>query len=142
MTSFTPLSALAGGALIGLAAVLLMVFNGRIAGVSGIAAGLWRSARGDRGWRLLFLVGLVLGAAGWFAFSGATPPRRESFPPWLLVLAGLLVGFGTSLGGGCTSGHGVCGTARLSRRSMAATVVFLCVGMLTTFVVRHLLMKA
>jgi uncharacterized protein len=134
---FTPYAALAGGVLIGLAAVLLLWLNGRIAGVSGVAAGLWFSVRGERLWRLLFLVGLVLGGGAWVLLSGEPAPRRTGFPVAALVIAGLLVGYGTSLAGGCTSGHGVCGLARLSPRSLAATAVFLVVAIVTTFLVRH-----
>lgn len=143
MTSFTPISALAGGLLIGLAAVLLLLFNGRIAGVSGIAGGLLAAPRAgasdDRRWRALFLLGLVLGAGGSAALGlvASTPPRL-GFPPVLLVVAGLLVGYGTSLARGCTSGHGVCGLARLSLRSLVAVLVFLGVAVVTTFVTRHL----
>jgi hypothetical protein len=139
MTHFTPGTALAGGLLIGLAATVLLWLDGRIAGVSGIAGGLWFSPRGERAWRLLFLAGLVLGAGAWVAIVGHAPPPRSQFPTALLVLAGVLVGYGTSLGGGCTSGHGVCGLARLSVRSLVATGVFLGVAITTTFVVRHLL---
>lgn len=140
MTSFTPWAALAGGALIGLAAVLLLWLNGRVAGVSGVIGGLWFSLRADRAWRLLFAVGLMLGAGAWTALSGSTAePSRQGFAPLALVLAGLLVGYGTSLSGGCTSGHGVCGLARRSPRSLVATGVFLVVALFTTFVVRHLL---
>jgi uncharacterized membrane protein YedE/YeeE len=139
MSHFTPWTALAGGALIGLAAVLLLWLNGRIAGVSGIAGGLWFSASGDRAWRVLFLAGLVVGAGTWVAFGGSPAPHREGFPKSLLVIAGLLVGYGTSLSNGCTSGHGVCGVARLALRSLVATAVFLVVAIVTTFVVRHVL---
>jgi uncharacterized membrane protein YedE/YeeE len=139
MTPFTPFAALAGGVLIGLAAVLLMWLDGRIAGVSGIAGGLWFSVAGERAWRLLFVAGLILGAWGAPALGVPHPAPRSGFPPVLLVLAGLLVGYGTSLGSGCTSGHGVCGIARLSRRSFVATSVFLATTFVTTFVVRHVL---
>jgi uncharacterized membrane protein YedE/YeeE len=139
MSHFTPWSALAGGLLIGLSAVLLLWFNGRIAGVSGIVGGLWFGAAADRAWRLAFVAGLMLGAGLWVHGVGAVPPPRPGFPTALLVLSGLLVGYGTALGGGCTSGHGVCGVARLSRRSMSATAMFLAVAFVTTFVVRHLL---
>jgi uncharacterized membrane protein YedE/YeeE len=142
MTNFTPFSALAGGLLIGLAAVLLLLLSGRIAGVSGIAGGLWFSARVERAWRLMFIAGLVLGAGIWFLITGHGAAQRPQFPVPLLVLSGLLVGYGTSLGGGCTSGHGVCGLARLSLRSLVATVVFLSMGIATTFVVRHFLYLA
>lgn len=142
MTHFTPWTALAGGTLIGAAAVLLLWLNGRIAGVSGIAAGLWFGARGERLWRVLFIVGLVAGCGAWILASGQPSPRRAGFPVWALLGGGLLVGYGTSLAGGCTSGHGVCGLARLSVRSLAATATFLVVAMATTFVVRHLLQVA
>ncbi|MBX3644412.1 MAG: YeeE/YedE family protein [Rubrivivax sp.] len=138
-TPWTALAALAGGVLIGLAAVLLLWLNGRIAGVSGIVGGLWFGPRGDRLWRVLFVVGLALGCAAWFGLTGQTPPRRSGFPPGALLLAGLLVGYGTSLAGGCTSGHGVCGLARRSWRSLVATLCFLVAGIASTFVVRHLL---
>jgi len=139
MSSFTPWSALAGGALIGLAAVLLLWCNGRIAGVSGIAGGLWFARPGERAWRWLFLVGLLLGAGLWALLSPTPVTPRRGFPVSLLLLAGLLVGYGTSMSGGCTSGHGVCGLARLSPRSLAATAVFMLAGAATTYVVRHLL---
>lgn len=142
LTSFTPVSAALGGGLIGLAAVLLWVLNGRIAGISSIAGALWTSGRGDRLWRLLFLAGLVLGAGAWVAASGERPAPRPQFPAGLLALAGLLVGYGTTLAGGCTSGHGVCGMARLSLRSLVATGVFLVVALATTWVVRHVLRLA
>lgn len=135
-TTFTPLSALIGGALIGLAATWLFASLGRIAGISGI----FNSAvdeRVGRGWRLAFLLGLIAGAGAWFAFTDA--PARHDFPlPWLIA-AGLLVGFGTRVGSGCTSGHGVCGLARLSRRSLLAVLAFMGMGFVTTFVVRHLI---
>jgi uncharacterized membrane protein YedE/YeeE len=135
----TPFPALIGGLLIGLAAVLLLLFNGRIAGVSGVAGGLLNRGEPGKAWRWLFLLGLVLGAAGYAALGGTVAPPRQGFPPALLVLAGLLVGYGTSMAGGCTSGHGVCGLARLSLRSLVAVMVFLAVAVLTTFVTRHLL---
>ena len=137
MTHFTPGTALAGGLLIGLAATVLLWLDGRIAGVSGIAGGLWFSPRGERAWRLLFLAGLVLGAGAWVAIVGHAPPPRSQFPTALLVLAGVLVGYGTSLGGGCTSGHGVCGLARLSPRSIAATLTFMLTAALVVFMIRH-----
>lgn len=142
MSEFTPLAAVAGGLLIGTAASLLLWFNGRIAGVSGIAARLLLPApdgsRGsDSAWRVLFLLGLVLGAGAWFALSGLAPAIRQGAPPWLLILAGLLTGYGTALSNGCTSGHGVCGLARLSLRSLVATVVFLSVAIVTTWLARH-----
>jgi uncharacterized membrane protein YedE/YeeE len=139
MTHFTPWTALAGGILIGLAAVLLLWLNGRVAGVSGIAAGLWWGEGGDRTWRILFLLGLIVGSGVWVALGGAAPLGRIGFPVPVMVIGGLLVGYGTALSGGCTSGHGVCGLARLSPRSIAATAVFLVVAIITTAVARHVL---
>jgi uncharacterized membrane protein YedE/YeeE len=138
MSNFTPVSALAGGLLIGAAASLLLWLNGRIAGVSNVTGGLLALKRGDILWRLLFLGGLVAGAGIYYGFFGNIPAARAQFPGWLLAVAGLLVGFGTSLGNGCTSGHGVCGLGRLSLRSLVATLVFLVTGILATFVIRHL----
>ncbi len=138
MNHFTPVSALAGGMMIGGAAVLLLWLNGRIAGVSNVANGLLAWKPGDILWRLLFLGGLASGAGVFYGFFGDIPVARPDFPGWLLAAGGLLVGFGTSLGNGCTSGHGVCGLGRLSLRSLVATVVFLLAGIVTTFVVRHL----
>ena len=135
---FTPWSALAGGLLIGLAAAALILFNGRIAGISGIAGGLLRPARGDAGWRIAFLLGLV--AAPLVYLLGAPLPEvRVEAGSATLVVAGLLVGIGTRYGAGCTSGHGVCGLSRLSPRSLAATAAFMLAGFATVFVVRHLI---
>lgn len=129
---------LLGGILIGLAAAILLAVNGRIAGVSGILSGAVTARdRFDRSWRLLFIVGLILGAALYRFFSGALPVQLQAGLPTLLA-AGLLVGFGTRLGSGCTSGHGVCGLARLSPRSLAATITFMLFGVLTVYVTRHL----
>jgi uncharacterized membrane protein YedE/YeeE len=138
VTHFTPWTALAGGVLIGASAVLLLWLNGRIAGISGIVGGLLSGAS-DRVWRLLFIAGLVLGAGIWFFVHGSATAPRSGFPVSALMIAGLLVGYGTSLAGGCTSGHGVCGIARLSPRSLVATAVFLMTALVTTFVVRHVL---
>jgi uncharacterized membrane protein YedE/YeeE len=133
---FTPFSALLGGALLGLAACLLLLAVGRIAGISGIVAGLLAPASGDRSWRLAFVLGLVAGCiAVRLAGADAEPVITAGVPE--LVLAGLLVGFGTRLGNGCTSGHGVCGLARLSPRSLAATATFMATGAFTVFVMRH-----
>lgn len=134
MTPFTPLSAALGGALIGLSAVLLLWLTGRLAGISGIAGGM---LQGDRPWRAAFLVGLVIGAGGlaWLGAPVAAP--REGVSPLLLVAAGLLTGYGTSLAHGCTSGHGVCGLARLSLRSLVAVGVFLGTAVLAVALLRH-----
>ena len=134
--AFTPWSALAGGVLIGLAAALLVLLNGRIAGISGIVGGLLAPKRGDVGWRLAFVAGLVLAPALWMAVAVLPPIRIEAGYP-LLIVAGLVVGFSTRYGTGCTSGHGVCGISRLSPRSIVATLAFMSTGFLTVFVVRH-----
>lgn len=130
--SATPVSALAGGVLIGLAAALLLVLNGRIAGISGILGGLLQPAASDNAWRVCFLLGLV--AAPWmYSQVFVLPEAQVSQGANLLIIAGLLVGFGTRLGGGCTSGHGVCGIARLSPRSIVATMIFMAMAMLTVY---------
>ena len=137
-TSFTPLSALAGGILIGLSATLLLWTTGRIAGISGIVGGLLRPTAAELPWRVAFIVGLVAAPLLYRIAGGATPliVVTPSLP--LAIVGGLLVGYGTQLGSGCTSGHGVCGLARLSPRSLAATVTFLSVALATVFVVRHI----
>lgn len=137
-----PWSAVAGGTLIGAAAVLLLATIGRVAGISGIAAGSLQAAKGERGWRWAFLTGLLVsaGLVLWWQSVPEASPRvllRDALPAWQLIGAGLLVGFGTRLGNGCTSGHGVCGMARGSKRSLAAVLVFMACAMLTTFLVRH-----
>lgn len=137
MENFTPLSGLAGGALIGLAAVVLLIGDGRIAGVSGILGGLLARPSRDGAWRLAFLVGLPLGVVLVTALSTAPAVELQAGTP-MLIVAGLLVGLGTRLGQGCTSGHGVCGLARGSLRSLAATATFMAVAVATVFVVRHL----
>ncbi len=138
MTSFTPLSGLLGGVLIGLSASLLMSFNGRIAGISGILGELLAFRRGAIGWRLAFIAGLVVAAPLLYrAFSGALPFTITPSVP-VLVAGVLLVGVGTRMGSGCTSGHGVCGLARFSKRSLAATLIFMAAGIATVFVARHL----
>ena len=135
---FTPWSSLAGGVVIGTAAAMFILLNGRIAGVSGIIGGLLRPAGGGFSWRFTFVAGLVLAPAGYALLSELPAPTiGASFP--LLVLAGFLVGVGTSYGSGCTSGHGVCGISRLSPRSLVATAAFMAAGFATVFVLRHLL---
>jgi uncharacterized protein len=137
MGEFTPLSAAIGGALIGLAATLLILLTGRIAGISGIFGGLLQPGADDRGWRIAFIAGLILAplAAGLVGYPMAPPQMPGSWG--LTVGAGLLVGFGSRLGGGCTSGHGVCGIARLSARSLVATVVFTVTAVAVVAVSRH-----
>ncbi|HQQ64475.1 MAG TPA: YeeE/YedE family protein [Pseudomonadales bacterium] len=139
MHNFTPLAALSGGLLIGLSSILLLWLNGRLAGISSIAGRLLLLQRDNISWRIFFLLGLVGGAAVYYTTGGHEPVARPQFPAWLLVLAGFLVGFGTSLANGCTSGHGVCGLARLSLRSFTATLTFLLTGIITTYVVRHVI---
>ena len=135
---FTPWDALAGGILIGLATALLLIANGRVAGISGILSGLLQPAKGDRAWRLAFILGLLAAPAA-YLLAGPFPRPRIDVGWGALVLAGLLVGIGTRYGSGCTSGHGVCGLSRLSPRSLAATAAFMAGGFVTVFVTRHLL---
>jgi uncharacterized protein len=129
---------LLGGVLIGCAAVLLLWSIGRIAGISGIASGALEGARGDRAWRFAFLAGMMLAGALALQIVPA-PPRIQTSPALHLLAAGFLVGFGTRLGNGCTSGHGVCGLGRLSRRSLVAVVTFMVCAMATTFIMHHVL---
>lgn len=139
MESFTPLSALLGGALIGLAAAALLLLNGRVAGISGIVGNLLRPEKGEVLWRALFVAGLLLGGLA----MSAVRPELLAFTLdrslATMAAAGLLVGFGARLGSGCTSGHGVCGLARLSKRSLAATMTFMATGVLTAVVASRLL---
>jgi uncharacterized protein len=137
MTQFTPWAALAGGTLIGIAAALLLALNGRVAGVSGILGTLLQQ-RGRAAWQGAFIVGLITGAAA-ISLAGLGEIRPAPVSRSTLVIAGLLVGFGTRMGGGCTSGHGVCGVGRLSLRSIAATCVFVASGIATVYVARHVL---
>ena len=137
MANFTPISAAIGGALIGLSAVLLMLFTGRIAGVAGITGGLFNPRSDDRGWRLAFVSGLI--AAPLAAALIGRPVGIPQMPGSMIIIAiaGLLVGFGTRLGNGCTSGHGICGIARLSPRSIAATLVVMIAAMIVVTATRH-----
>ena len=134
MHDYTPISALAGGALIGLASVWLLAANGRIAGVSGMLHGLFSPPIAE--WRAWFISGLLLAGLAWQA-AGAPVHPRQGFPLIWVAAAGLLVGFGTRMGGGCTSGHGVCGLGRLSARSLVAVIVFMASGMISLYVTRH-----
>ncbi|HPU80975.1 YeeE/YedE family protein [Accumulibacter sp.] len=135
---FTPLSSLVGGVLIGVAAALLALFNGRIAGISGIVGGLLRPHRGDVEWRAAFVIGLIL-APLLYRVLAPLPEIRIEAGTGLIILAGLLVGVGTRYGAGCTSGHGICGLSRRSPRSIVATLSFMAAGFATVFVMRHLL---
>lgn len=135
--AFTPGAALAGGLLIGLAAAVFVLFNGRIAGISGILGGLIKPRSGDIGWRLAFTGGLI-GAPVIYSLFWRLPDIHIEANPVTLISAGLIVGFGTRIGSGCTSGHGVCGISRLSPRSIVATLTFMATGFVTVFLVRHL----
>jgi uncharacterized protein len=137
-TAFTPVSALAGGILIGTAAGLFVLLNGRIAGISGILGGLLRLQSGDLGWRIAFIAGLVLAPLAWLTVTPLPAIRIDADYP-LLVIAGLVVGISTRYGAGCTSGHGVCGISQLSPRSIVATFSFMATGFATVFLVRHVL---
>ncbi|ATG16583.1 YeeE/YedE family protein [Providencia alcalifaciens] len=134
--NFTPWSAAIGGILIGLAAAILLILNGRIAGISGILAGVLKPVKGDTAWKLAFIVGILVAPLLFTAFVYAPEVTITTSTP-LLIVAGLLVGFGTRLGGGCTSGHGICGMARFSRRSIIAVVIFMLVAFITVAVINH-----
>lgn len=136
--AFTPWSALVGGLLIGCAAGMFVLLNGRIAGISGVLGGLLRPVKAEVGWRVAFLLGLI-GAPLVYALFTALPTLQIDAGPGTLIVAGLLVGVGTRYGAGCTSGHGVCGISRLSPRSLVATLVFMGAGFVTVWVLRHLL---
>jgi uncharacterized membrane protein YedE/YeeE len=140
-THFTPWASLAGGVLLGIAAALFILVNGRILGISGIVGGLLAPKRGDAGWRIAFLLGMLAAPATLLLLAPAgfiSPPRIDAGYA-AIVIAGLLVGYGTRLGSGCTSGHGVCGISRLSPRSLVATAAFMAAGFAIVFVIRHLL---
>lgn len=138
--NFTPWASLGGGILLGLAAAMFVLLNGRILGISGILGGLLSPRLGDIGWRLTFLLGMAVAplAAGWLAPAGLLAAPRIEAGYGLIVVAGLLVGLGTRYGSGCTSGHGVCGLSRQSARSLAATLAFMGAGFAVVFIVRHL----
>ena len=136
--NFTPWTALAGGALIGISAALFILFNGRIAGISGIIGGLFRPVMHDAGWRIAFTLGLILAPIIWLLFA-ELPNIQIDATYNLLIVAGVIVGFGARYGSGCTSGHGVCGISHLSPRSIIATLAFMGTGFLTVFIMRHIL---
>lgn len=136
MTEFTPFWSLAGGVLIGLAAIALMALHGRIAGMTGILAGIVPPAPADWPWRAAFLAGSAAAPAAFVASGGVVPFEVPVSTP-ALIIGGLIVGAGATIGSGCTSGHGVCGIARLSRRSVAATVIFMTAAIVTVYVMRH-----
>ncbi|WP_233144540.1 YeeE/YedE family protein [Methyloprofundus sedimenti] len=139
LENFTPVSALSGGALIGLSVSLLLLFNGRMAGISGIMNGMFSAPKKEEIWRGLFLMGLILGAFIFQLLTNNSLQLRLGYPILLIILGGFLVGFGTRMGNGCTSGHGICGIATFSLRSIAATITFMLSGMITVFILKHLL---
>lgn len=139
MENFTPLNAVLGGLLIGVAATLMLWTSGRIAGISGILTGVLIPNKTDTPWKAIFLAGLLLGPLGVILVSGRELEITVQATPLLSIIAGLLVGFGTRLGSGCTSGHGICGIARLSRRSFLATAVFMGCAIVTVFITKHVL---
>jgi uncharacterized protein len=134
---FTPWASLTGGVMLGVASALFILLSGRLLGISGIMGGLLRPRPGDSGWRLCFLAGLLIAPAVWALFAAPHVPRIEAHGT-VLMIAGLLVGWGTRHGSGCTSGHGVCGLSRLSPRSLVATFAFMGAGFVTVYLVRHL----
>lgn len=135
--AFTPWTALAGGGLIGLAAAIFLLVNGRIAGISGILGGLLAPTQGDIAWRVAFLAGMLLAPSAWLIYAELPAMQIDASYP-MLVVAGLLVGIGTRYASGCTSGHGVCGLSRLSLRSLTATLSFMAAGFATVYVIRHI----
>ncbi|WP_448572445.1 YeeE/YedE family protein [Trichothermofontia sp.] len=139
MVAFNWVTALSGGILIGVSATLLLAFNGRIAGISGMINGAMTFAKAER-WRWLFLLGMVLGGALYEYVLAPQPTPHSTFAPGAMIGGGILVGLGTRLGNGCTSGHGVCGLGRLSVRSLVAVLTFLTTAMITVFIVRHVLL--
>ena len=139
MTNFTPLSAAIGGALIGLAAVMLMLLAGRVAGIAGITAGILGIGSIDRAWRIAFIAGLILAPIAAMLAGYAVPIPQMPASWFVVIAAGLLVGFGSRLGGGCTSGHGICGFSRLSKRSIAATAIFIGTAVVTVALMRHVI---
>jgi len=139
LENFTPISALLGGALIGVSVSLLLLLNGRMAGISGIMNGLFSSPKKEELWRGLFLIGLIIGAVLFQWISHDSLPLRQNYPLWLIIVGGFFVGMGTRMGSGCTSGHGICGIANFSRRSIVATIIFMLSGMLTVFIIKHVI---
>lgn len=134
--NFTPVSAAIGGVLIGVAAAILLIFNGRIAGISGILGGILKPAKGDTAWKVAFILGIIISPL-LFMWVAYTPEVNIAASTPVLIIAGLLVGFGTRLGSGCTSGHGICGMARFSRRSIVAVLIFMVVAFVTVAISNH-----
>jgi uncharacterized membrane protein YedE/YeeE len=136
--NFTPISSLLGGILIGISIIILLLFNGRMAGISGIMNGLFNSPKNEAIWRLTFLLGLILGAFLFQTFTQKIVIPSHPHSLWLMSIGGFLVGIGTRLGSGCTSGHGICGIANLSKRSIYATLIFMSAGIITVYFVKHI----
>ncbi|EPL6454156.1 MULTISPECIES: YeeE/YedE family protein [Providencia] len=134
--NFTPVSAAIGGVLIGVAVAILLVFNGRIAGISGILGGILKPVKGDTAWKVAFILGIIISPL-LFMWVAYTPEVNIAASTPVLIIAGLLVGFGTRLGSGCTSGHGICGMARFSRRSIVAVLIFMVVAFVTVAISNH-----
>lgn len=139
MAEFNWMTALIGGILIGISSTIMLAWNGRIAGISGMVHGLVTPAAGEVTWRWIFLVGLIGGGALYEFGAGFGRTPQLGFMPLAMIIGGLLVGFGTRMGNGCTSGHGVCGLGRLSPRSLVAVITFLATGMITVYVMRHVM---
>ena len=139
MENFTPITSLLGGLLIGAAAVILLAFNGHIAGITGVTRGVLTPKQGDTAWRVVFILGLIAGPLVFQAISGAPAESILTSSTPILVVGGLLVGFGTSLGNGCTSGHGICGIGRISKRSMIATGSFMGAAAITVYITQNVL---
>ena len=138
LENFTPISALLGGALIGLSVSLLLLLNGRMAGISGIMNGLFSAPKKEEIWRGLFLFGLIIGAVIFQLLTNNSLSLRQDYPVLLIVVGGFLVGVGTRMGSGCTSGHGICGIANFSMRSITATITFMLSGMVTVFILKQI----
>ena len=139
IVNFTPFAALFGGALIGLSAALLYLFKGRIAGVSGIFGGILIPTKADLSWRVVFIAGIIIGGFIWHLITGEGKNITAAVEPLWIVIGGIIVGVGTTLGSGCTSGHGICGISRFSLRSILATLTFMATGFISVFIIRHLL---
>lgn len=139
IVNFTPYEAAFGGVLIGLSAALLYLFKGRIAGISGIFGGILIPVKADFSWRVVFVIGIIMGGFIWHLITGEGDNIQAAVSPAWIVFGGLVVGVGTTLGSGCTSGHGICGLSRFSPRSLFATLTFMATGFLTVYIIRHLL---
>jgi uncharacterized protein len=137
--NFTPIASTLGGLMIGTSATLMLLFNGKIAGISGISKGLLSNTGHERQWRALFILGLILGGALMIFLTPESTAKVIQAPPLQMALGGLIVGFGTAMGNGCTSGHGVCGLGRRSVRSLSSVITFMAAGFITMFIMTHVL---